>query len=184
MLKFLPLILLLFPFFIACNKYQYSTISSSQLEKNEINELVFENDSLKLVYNFMGSDLGPNIFIENKLQEPVYIDWRESALIVNGHTYSYAPIEVNLHGNVAGSAFAGKPSTIDYISPRGTLNKTPMVLSQYYSNTIPRARLLKTRYTAGGISYPVKTAIFTEATSPLRLRSFIPIWWAPQTVIR
>ena len=70
----LPLVLLLFPFCIACNRYQYSTISSSQLDKNEINELVFENDSLKLVYNFMGSDLGPEIFIENKLQEPVYID--------------------------------------------------------------------------------------------------------------
>jgi hypothetical protein len=168
--KSLPLVLLLFPLCVACNRYQYSTISSSQLDKNDINELVFENDSLKLVYNFMGPDLGPNIFIENKLMEPVYIDWRESALIVNGRTYSYSPIEVDPDGNVVGSFYS---STIDRISPRGTLNKTPLVLPRYYSTTISGVKFLKTRYTAGGISYPVKMALFTENTSPLRLRSFI-----------
>ncbi|OQP51760.1 hypothetical protein A4H97_26480 [Niastella yeongjuensis] len=170
MQKSLHLVLLLIPFCISCNRYQYSTISSPQLEKNDRNELVFENDTLVMVYNFMGPDLGPTIFIENKLMEPVYIDWRGSALVVNGHTYSYAAIELDPHGNVVdGSGSA----TVDYISPRGTLNKTPLVLSQRYSTSIPREQLLKTTYTAAGYSYPVKTAIFTEATSPLRFRSDI-----------
>ena len=168
--KFLPFVLLLFPFCMACNRYQYSSIDSPQLDRNDKNEFVFENDSIKVVYNFMGQDLGADIFIENKLMERVYIDWRESALIVNGRTYSYAPIEVDPDGHVVGGPGA---STIDFIPARGTLNKTPLVLTRYYSTSIPKARLLKTTYTAAGISHPVKTAIFTEATSPLRFRSFI-----------
>ena len=171
--KSLPLVLLLFPFCIACNRYQYSTISSSQLDKNEINELVFENDSLKLVYNFMGRDLGPEIFIENKLSVPVYIDWRESALVVDGRTHSYAPIQVDLYGNALSGLLTSMPSTMDFIPPRANVNKTPLVLTQYYSTDIPKSSLHKTRYTAAGISHGVKTAIFTESTSPMRFRSII-----------
>ena len=171
--KSLPLILLLFPFLFACNRYQYSSVSSSQLDRNEINELVFENDSLKVVYNFMGSDLGPEIFIENKLEEPVFIDWRESALVVNGHTNSYAPIQVDLYGNALQGLLPGMPSTIDLIPPRANVNKTPLVISQHYVTDIPKSMLHKTRYTAAGISRPVKTAIFTEGNSPMRFSSYI-----------
>lgn len=171
--KSLPLIVLLFPFCIACNRYQYSSVSSSQLDKNEINELVFENDSLKIVYNFMGQDLGPEIFIENKLQEPVYIDWRESALVVNGHSHSYAPIQVDLYGNALQGLLPGMQSTIDLIPPRANVNKTPLVIAQYYNKDIPKSDLHNVRYTAAGISRPVKTAIFSEGSSPMRFSSYI-----------
>jgi len=73
MQRTLPLVLLFLPFFIACNRYQYATVGSSQLGKNRKNEFVFGNDSLIVVYNFMGQNLGATITVVNNLPEPVYI---------------------------------------------------------------------------------------------------------------
>jgi len=168
--KFLPLLLFLLPFFVSCNRYQYSTINSPQLDKNDRNEFVFENDSLVLVYDFMGQDLGPDIFIENKLSVPVYIDWRQSALVVAGHTYSYAPIDVDKYGDPLNNA---QQAAVELIPPRATLNRNPMQLAPDYLTTVPKSQMHRARYTAAGVTRWVKAASFTEATTPLRFRTYI-----------
>jgi len=189
--KSLLFVAILFLFCVSCTRYQYSTISSPDLEKNEKNEFVVENDSLKLVYNFYGWNLGVSISIQNKLNVPVYIDWQRSALIVNETTYSYAPGEMRIDGKIQGSSYnsgysgygvtdaslhasASLPSTIDFMPPRSSLTKTPLILTRRYLSGIPDSALHKTKYTpVKGVTVSVKEASFTRATSPLRFRSFI-----------
>lgn len=170
MARTLPLILLLIPFCISCNRYQYATINSNQMDKNDRNEFVFENDSIVLIYNFLGQDLGPEIFIENKLSEPIYIDWRGSALIANSHSNSYAPIQLDPYGNICGGP--GGP-TMDRIPPRSNIDKTPIVLATSYMNHIPGAKYRRAKYMVEGFNRRVKTARFSESNSPLHFTSYI-----------
>ncbi|AEW00942.1 hypothetical protein A4D02_13375 [Niastella koreensis] len=94
--------------------------------------------------------------------------------MMKGHSHSYAPFQVDLYGNALSGLMAGMPSTVDLIPPRANVNKTPLVISRYYNTLIPKADLHKTRFTAAGASYPVKTAIFTEGNSPMRFRAAPP----------
>jgi len=68
--------------FTGCTSYQYVYVDS-HLKKNELKEFVQETDSFKIKYNFSGQDFGFKITIENKLDKPVYIDWRKTSVIVN-----------------------------------------------------------------------------------------------------
>lgn len=174
MTRSLPLVLLFLPFFIACNRYQYATVDSSQLGRNRKNEFVFGNDSLIVVYNFMGQNLGATVSVVNNLSVPVYIDWRQSALIADGHTYSYAPVQVDQYGNATSDPnVVGSSAAMDRIPPHTTLNRPPAALAPDYLVKVNRDAWRRTRYLVGETSRSVKQAHFTEAASPLRFRTSI-----------
>ena len=94
---------------VSCFRYQYMTINSSTLPKNKQNEFVVENDSFRLIYNFRGMDVPINIRVENKLDQPITIDWRQSALIVNDRAISYVASAIPITGSYNGSSFQWNP---------------------------------------------------------------------------
>jgi hypothetical protein len=188
--KSLPLVFIPLLFCASCTTtFQYSTISSPDLKKNERNEFVVENDSLKLIYSFSGYKGPIHISIQNKMGVPVYIDWQRSAMIVNDKAIPYVPAEMKIEGNFEGSSYrtggyrtnsgqlqatAVLPPTIDFIPPRAIINKNPMYVTNGFNGGIPDSAFQKLKYpVAEGITVKIKKATFTEATSPLRFRSFI-----------
>jgi hypothetical protein len=190
MVKFLPIPVILL-ICTSCHRYQYTTISSSNIERNEKNEFVAENDSLKLVYNFSGHQGPINITVENKLSVPVYIDWQRSDIIVNGKAVSFAPGEMKINGEFNGSSYnigrsnygvtsgqinatASLPPTMGFIPPKALLNKLPMCLTLRYNESLEDTAWHKMKYTpVEGVTVAVKKATFTEANSPFRFRSYI-----------
>ncbi|AHM63358.1 hypothetical protein D770_25565 [Flammeovirgaceae bacterium 311] len=73
---------------VSCMNYQYNTVSSN-LEANENQEFYLENDSLIIKYSFYG-DGGPvHISIYNKMEVPLYVDWKRSALVLNDQSHTY-----------------------------------------------------------------------------------------------
>jgi hypothetical protein len=194
MLKTIPLscIILLC---ISCTRYQYTTLSSSSTATNDKLEFVAENDSLRLVYNFYGQNAPINITIQNKLQVPVYVDWQRSALVVNDHAISYVPNEMKIQGafysesynsNYRGSSFgmtsgsidatASLPRTFNIIPPQTYITNTPMGVTNKLIENVPDTAYHRVNYTMiDGYSVPVKMATFTEATSPLRFKSYITL---------
>ena len=189
--KSLPIAVIPFLFCVSCTTYRYSTISSPDLVKNDRNEFVVENDSLKLVYNFYGYRGPVHISIQNKMDVPVYIDWQRSAIIVNDKAIPYVSGEMKIEGNFQGSSYnyqnsgygvnsgqlqatAVLPPTIDFIPPRAIVNKRPVYVSNLFRTSIPDAAFQRVEYTPiEGTTYSVKKATFTGATSPIRFRSFI-----------
>src|SRR5438045_9585163 len=97
------LIILLTGLFTSCSRYQYVTITSSDIRKNDKQEFVIENDSIRIQYNFNGADAPINIAIENRIDVPLYIDWPQSALIINNKAISYVPYTVRIEGVFNGS---------------------------------------------------------------------------------
>jgi hypothetical protein len=187
--KSLPIAVIPLLFCVSCatTTFQYSTLSSPDLEKNDRNEFVVENDSLKLVYNFNGYKGPIHITIQNKLGVPVYVDWQRSAIIVNDKIKPYVSAETKIEGSFESSSYqtsgvnrgqlqatAVLPPTIDFIPPRAIINKNAMYVTNGFNSRIPDTAFQKLKYTiAEGVTARVKKATFTEATSPLRFRSFI-----------
>src|SRR5438046_1631759 len=88
MRSILPFAVLLL-LFSSCTGYQYLTVSGVNLSKNEKNELVAENDTLKVHYHFTNYKGQVALTIYNKSNQPLEIDRRKSAIIVDGKAVSY-----------------------------------------------------------------------------------------------
>ena len=60
-------------------------------EKNERGDFVQENDTVRISYRFWGENAPVTITIYNKLDEPLYVDWGRSALIIDDVATTYDP---------------------------------------------------------------------------------------------
>lgn len=194
MAKILPIAVMVFVLFSSCSTYQYTTISSSNMSMNEKQELVFENDSVRIIYNFNGHDGPVNITVQNKLQVPVYIDWQKSAIITEGRAVSYVSKEVKIEGGVQSSsaitggggsaygissgnisAIASLPPSIDFIPPQSYFTRNPMGLRHSFI-AVPESHYHKLKYAATETyTVPVKAAVYTEESSPYKFRSYLTI---------
>ncbi|WP_216823406.1 hypothetical protein [Niastella vici] len=162
---------------------------------NDRLEFVSENDSLRIVYNFNGQNAPININIQNKLHVPVYIDWQRSALVVNDKAISYMPAEMTIQGGFYGHSYnygnrgssfgstagsihatASLPPTMDFIPPQSFIAKNPMGVTNKLIENVPDTAFHKINYAmVDGYSVPVKVATFSEASSPLRFRSYLTL---------
>lgn len=174
--------------FVSCTRYQYATISSQHLTMNDKQEFVAENDTLRLIYNFNGEDAPINLTIENKLNVPVYIDWRQSSLIVNDKAVSYVPDHIQLSGLISTSGYrstsytsssgtidakVAMPPVVDFIPPHSYINKNPMGITNR-SVILPDSTLHREKVSStDGTFYYIKRATFTETSSPLKFRSYL-----------
>lgn len=72
----------------SCTPAKLVTISSDSVPlKNS--EFVFENDTLKVTYNFWAENGIMRFDIYNKTNEPLFFDWKNSAFIPNNQMVSY-----------------------------------------------------------------------------------------------
>jgi hypothetical protein len=85
-----PNLLLFLLFFVltACTQYQYLTVTGVDIAKIENAGFVSENDTLKIQYAFSDYKGKVGISIHNKLNQPIEIDWKKSAIILDGKAIS------------------------------------------------------------------------------------------------
>lgn len=171
----------------ACSSYQYMTLSSSQLRKNDKHQLVFENDTLSLTYDFGGKDAPVSISIFNKTSQPLYVNWKKSALIRDEHPISYFDREVpfsgetNSYGNryVSSGTFSGSltlPEGVSFIPPGSSISKGLLFLTQSGPTilSIPDSivqQKTQNSYSTGPIKYRQRN--YDEAESPLKFKSYL-----------
>ncbi len=189
--------------FTSCSRYQYVTISGSDIKKNDKQEFVVENDSIRIQYNFNGHNAPINLTIQNKLNVPVYIDWQQSALIINDKAISYMPNTVPIEGAFNGAtvnwnsyrpnssysttsgtinAKAILPDKLDFIPPQSYIAKNPMGITNQLIENIPDSAVQQVKLTLAGGSYARAThAAFTETSSPLRFKSYLTLIIGEQT---
>jgi len=84
--------LLLFASLASCSKKTIifetqSANHSISIDRNEY--YVFENDSLRMVYTFWANRGSMAFSIYNKLEVPLYINWKRSSLILNAQKTDY-----------------------------------------------------------------------------------------------
>ncbi|MDR6940726.1 hypothetical protein [Mucilaginibacter pocheonensis] len=186
----------------SCSKYQLNVISSTtgKAPNQETGNYEFENDSVRFSYSFYGPDAPVTVQIFNKLNEPLYIDWQKSALVIGDRAVSYVPDNIKLNGNISADSYtySGNNNTNSIINPtytNGNINatanlpKTTTFLPPHTQSTnnsvhltngflnVPDSTFHKTHmivYSRDTVALTkVKTAIFTAENSPLAFKSYI-----------
>ncbi len=195
MLRCLPITVIVLLLTSSCKTYQYGTVSSAKMPMNEKQEFIYESDSLRLIYNFNGPNAPVNITVQNKLQVPLYIDWRKSAVIINDRAVSYVPSEMRIEGDVQSSSYnsgtraggttfgsgsinatVSLPPAIDFVPPQSFFTRSPIGLTDRHLDNVPESEFHRLKYQAAeGYNLQVKAAAFTEANSPLRFKSYLTL---------
>jgi hypothetical protein len=199
MIRALPLYLLCIVLLTSCAPvYQYGTISSSNLEKNDKQEFVMENDSVRVLYNFHGMNAPLTITVKNKLQVPMYIDWQRSSLIINDSAVSFIPREIAIQGNYDGTAsryvttprsisgninaVAERPELLTFIPPQAYVTQKPVsVVTRMLYAPSDSAYETITFQKPGTLVMKVKRAHFADANSPLHFKTYLTIRVGEQT---
>jgi len=174
------------------------TLNSSQLSKNDQHQLVFENDTIRLTYDFNGSDGPISVNVYNKTNQPLYVNWKKSALIRNEHALSYYDKDAYFWGSSSGYAyrfgssgpafgsltstasnFSGTvalPEGMAFIPPGSSISKGLALLTQSgpvvadMPDSIAEQHV-KLEYEQLVVKY--RKGAYSPETSPVRFRSYL-----------
>lgn len=191
----------------SCSSYYYSVLESNDTigEKNGNRDFVIENDSVFISYCFYGEDAPISITVYNKMDEPLFVDWQRSALIIDDVATSYyqekAPIQGQTESSYSGDAyrwnrnysltdgysagsFAGEialPKGGSFIPPKSKVESIPLRLSNFPFDRIPKDQYIKQKFAKSNSSVvTVRVKNFTEEDTPLAFRSYLSLYTADQ----
>lgn len=99
-------LLVILAFLSACNPvYQSLTLSSDVVRLDSDQSFKFENDTLRVLYDFQSMNGALRFRIYNKLSKPLYINWKESAFILDDQFSTYWLDEYVTNGYVYNKYF-------------------------------------------------------------------------------
>lgn len=180
--------------------YYYSTLESEDryMTKSENGNFVIENDSILVTYNFYGKNAPITISVFNKTNCPLFIDWKKSAVIIDGTAVSYKGDRMNIEGNTYGdshtynitdnystTASRGSlygsitiPHDAEFVPPQSKIVHTPLELSNLSFKQIPDKEFTKEVFIkSSGFDENVKAMNFTFDDSPLSFRSYLTMYF-------
>ena len=176
----------------ACSTYQMSTLSSTNTAHDEKTGLFkLENDSVKIQYSFAGKNAPIQLNIYNKLNEPLYIDWERSAMILDDKSYSYGDDAVQINGNVSGvsvgkrfrysdasiDAQAILPKNVAFLPPHSQFSKTIERINARSFQPVSDSLFIKTKFPSfGALGLTAKVAKFNKENSPLFFKSYLTVY--------
>lgn len=146
--------------FGSCTTYYYSVLDTNRPGTGKMDNGDFrqETDSVSVSYCFFGQNLPVEITIANKLDQPLFLDWQQSALILDdAETYVYKDylFQQTDYSETFGH-FAGQPNMpegVAYIPPEAMINSTPVILNKFAFEKIENKEYEKTEYSEDGRSY-------------------------------
>lgn len=183
---------------VSCKSYVqvYETKSTNSILENDF--FVFETDTLKITYSFWAKGGVLSFVVFNKLDNPIYIDWKKSSYIDNANKLNYwVDIETTEIASFYGAYFYNgpalrpglelskgysvtgstkrKPERITFIPPQSNYYRTQFYINPngYFILDIPAESIEVSRN-----DRPRKNTIIYEkacsvTTSPLIFRNFL-----------
>lgn len=176
--------------FSGCWVYQQVSVESNT-PKNDRSEFVVENDSVSIIYSFHGQGGSIGIDIFNKLNQPLYVDWRKSALIIEDESFTLWKDEASLkgvsssvqvmdnegtvysQGNIGGSLV--KNDNISFIPPYSKIVVNNYNLNTPFFNTPKELGQKITFYTRDGEEKRGRRYLFSRDNSPYIFRIFLSL---------
>lgn len=195
-MKKLTLIILIATAMSSCKSYMISTVSSNDASTEETSGAFFvENDSVKITYAFTGENSPLTVEVFNKLNEAVYVNWEQSAVVLDNKAHSFVADKLTFDGktNTTTPVFQPAGSTDSYGNFAGSVNlsknaaflppKSQTTRTIHALNTINTFKLVDAGFEkkpmdfsdGSGVVY-VKQANFDAATSPIQFRCFITLY--------
>ena len=144
--------MLLFTIISSCSKKYIQIFNTNTTNTKYENEyFVYETDTLKVTYSFWANQGVMSFTIFNKLEKPVYIDWKNSSFIYNDNKLNYwiEETQTNISSYYGGYFYKGpllgpgliinegyqnstvttiKPEKITFIPPKSNYSRTQFYL--------------------------------------------------------
>lgn len=181
---------LIFAFMLSgCRQYQY--IGLKEQAPQNPTSFVSENDTVKVTYEFTGNDCPVTITVYNKLAKPIYIDWSQSSVILNGNrtalwsnnaviSGSSNSIQLKWSKNISTSSgdFQGvmyKDEQVSFLPPNSYIRVTRVHLRNTFFKDLNKnsASDVTLATETGGES--VRMFSFSHNDSPMKFRIFLSV---------
>jgi hypothetical protein len=191
-MRLIYLALILLALSSCSTSYQYLTLNSSEVQKNDKKEFIWENDTMRLIYNFHGEGGPIAMTIYNKLDKPLFVNWQKSAIIRDSQAISLFNSKVQVTGSYHGNSIRwtrdfsstygtslssfNVPEGMDMIPPGSYVTKnlqalvqpTPVYNTRFLEKTQPERAT-----DFGGATYKYTRYAFEQSASPLQFRSYL-----------
>lgn len=186
-MKYLITLLTIFLFSSCSSTYFFSTLDTSNeyVEKVENGDFLLETDSLWIAYCFKGENAPIQITAFNKTDEPLYVDWNRSALIIDNMAMTYAGEKLNYSEEWFDSESVARRNVsvsdnTTFIPPNSMISEIPFYLSPNFEQI--NKKEYKDSYIGSKHNQllPVKMIDFDENNTPLKFRSYLTIYAKPE----
>lgn len=158
-----------------CSTYYYSTLSSADGvgDRTREGDFIQQNDTATVVYSFSGEDAPIHITIYNKLDEPLYVDWGRSAVIIDGQSTSYGgEMDFDPEEQVRFTS-----SHVEMIPPFSMVQRQPLTLANFPFKKIPDKEYRRMNYpTEDGERIRLQVRDYMPDDSPLYFRSYLTLF--------
>ena len=178
---------------------QVVTLKSDNLKSDPKQGFVYDNDTLRLSYQFFAERGLIHFTVENKWNKPLYIDWKRSSFIIgqNKLDYWYDIADINLSGTAYTSTYnrylrnssssyssislkgeIRKDNVVDYIPPGTKLEKDQFVLVPGNALNLPgQFTIEKVPSTVPDQKKPADIQLYHYNTtdSPLTFRNYLTL---------
>ena len=160
------------------------------LDKNQY--LYFENDTVKIKYSFWNNNGVIAYTFTNKLNKPLYIDWKKSAFVKNGNKLDYWEDKTVFNGsflylgdyNLLNYSEWGrvkiniiKPERITFLAPKSTITRVWNSIYPFPTNKIKKDK--NNKYTLKQNASNKNTSVLIKHLTPentnISFRNFMTI---------
>ena len=168
----------------SCQTYQYLTLASDNVSRNEKNEFVAESDTLQITYNFYGKNGPVNIRIYNKSSQALEIDWKRSSLVIGDRPVPFYTPDMEINGSITRSSIpqiAGssvnatirRQEGIEFIPPHAAISRSGLHITKHLIDT-RSVHTLKEKVKGQGLGkMQVTRAAFSKNSSPVVFRCYL-----------
>ena len=172
---YLPIALLVM--LTGCNTYQLVSIESP-LNKTENSEFIHENDTFRITYTFNGWNCPINIYVYNKIDKPIYVDWSKSSVIIDNQRINYWNNQASLLAMINDTGINGtifNDEKVSFIPPSSGISVSRINLKNEFVHIPDNFKHdIVNLPTVNGYA-KTKKYIFPEMQEPLMFRSFITL---------
>jgi hypothetical protein len=171
----------------SCNKYQYLTLSSDEMVRNEKNQFVVDTDSFNVVFDFYGFAGPLQIGVTNKLYQLLEIDWSRSFLIKGNYPQPlFTPVSTltgELEPNqlststpsVLLNASITQPSAIQLVPKNTSVGRTSYAVSGGKLLKVDRQKMKKEKITVLGFKKTTWAMDIPKNETPLSFRVYLTL---------
>lgn len=181
-------------FFFSCSPklaHLYETKAMSGLRNQESS---FENDTVKIVYSFWSENGSYSFSVYNKLNIPLYIDWKKSSLVKNNDKLNYWSDEIltkssskrnsaysyygySLLSSESGFSSSIKPEQVTFIAPKSTVYKIQFALHSKSDPKLPETASIINVVSSDNPKKKAKISFidYDEKNAPLFFRNFMTL---------
>lgn len=170
----------------ACNRKVH--IYQTRQSQTDRVDSVFENDTVRVAYNFWAENGQVSFGVTNKTTKPLYVDWKKSSYVKDGNRYNYwedilttvtasrsAPSIYRYQTVSVGASVSAKPEQISFIPPNATIYRSQYMIKAGTDAPFTNGSQINVKAPVSGRNIQAKERAYQKRSSPINFRNYMTL---------